>query len=369
MKKGFTPKLVPIHYDATDPHHLIDISARCIALTQQAREWCSRPAQSAMVRFDGTIGTLVDLYISDPESPFLRLKSSSRLPYLHYAGLIIRTIGKRRVVDCDGRDAQRWFDGWAEGGKLPKANTCIAILKSALNFGIMCRHPGCADLRAILRAMQFEKPSPRRSAPTADQVKMLRTFAHKEGHPAVALALAVQFETMQRLWDVVGEWLPLSDPTPSAIIRGREKWVGPQWSDVSESMILRWKPAKTARTTGVVVECDLSLCPMVMEELERIDPEDRTGPLIRTLRGYPYPRRSFQRAFRKIARKAGLPDSLWCRDLRAGGITDARMKGALLEDAAKAAGHADTRTTARVYDRGTLEAHRRVAEARAKNTP
>lgn len=369
VRKGFTPKSVPIHYDATDPHFMIGISDRCRALTSQMREFAAQPDNRPALRFDGTIGSLVDIYISDPESPFFRLKASTRIPYLHYSRLIIETIGARRVTDCDGRDARRWFDAWSTGGKLAKANTCIAILKSALGFGIMCRHRGCPDLREIIGVMQFEKPAPRRSAPAAAHIVALRGAAHAEGHPAIALAVALQFETMQRLWDVAGHWLPLSDPEPSTVIRGRAKWVGPQWSNVSDSMILRWQPGKTSRTTGVTIECDLKLCPMVMQEIARIPQEDRSGPLIRHPKGHPYPQRDFQRTFRTIATKAGWPASMWCRDIRAGGITDARASGVLLEDAAKAAGHSDTRTTARIYDRGTLEAHRRVAAARTKNNP
>ena len=65
--------------------------------------------------------------------------------------------------------------------------------------------------------------------------------------------------------------------------------------------------------------------------------------------------------------------TVWNRDLRAGGITEAREAGAPTDDIAKLAGHADKRTTARIYDRDSLEAARRVASARtaqrAKNKP
>jgi len=50
--------------------------------------------------------------------------------------------------------------------------------------------------------------------------------------------------------------------------------------------------------------------------------------------------------------------------MRAGGITEARQAGAPTDDVAKLAGHANKRTTARVYDRDSLEAARRVARAR-----
>ncbi len=370
VKLGFTPKTAQIHYNADDPDFMVGISDRCRALDAEQREFLAQPHGGRHnTGAEGTIGYIVDQYISDSESPFVRLKAATKLPYLHYARLIIETIGERRMIDCDGRDVRRWFLGWSDGGKLAKANTCIAILKSALGYGVMCRRPHCADLREIIRVMQFEHPAPRKSAPTREQIQLLRTKAHEKKHPAIALAVALQFETMQRLWDIIGQWLPISDPMPSAVLSGREKWIGPQWSDISPDMILRWTPTKTAGTTAVSVECDLKLCPMAMEEIARIPESERRGPLIKRKDGLPYPRRCYQRSFRTIAEAAELPATLWSRDIRAGAITDARRNGASLEDTSKAAGHADTGTTAKIYDRGALDAHRRVAAARTKNTP
>jgi hypothetical protein len=57
---------------------------------------------------------------------------------------------------------------------------------------------------------------------------------------------------------------------------------------------------------------------------------------------------------------------VWNRDLRAAGVTEGRQAGAPSDDLAKQAGHANKRTTARVYDRDQLEAARRVAQARAR---
>ena len=366
---GFSPSTIRIHYDASDAQHLVDIAARCRVLTGQMRAFADRPRTA--IRFDGTIRALVDVYLNDPDSPFRRLKRSTQHPYEHYARLIGKTIGARRIAECDGRDVQRWFDGWKDTGdgveRVAKAQTCLAILKSALAFGVMCRHPHCRELGEIIRVMRFKSPPPRRSAPTAGQIVALRKAAHAEGHPGIALACAMQFETMQRQWDVIGQWVPLAAPEPSAIIAGRLKWIGPQWSDLREGMILRWRPTKTRHTSGVEIEIDLTLCPMVMEELQHVAPEARRGPIVQRPGGGPYDLRPYQKTFRRIARAAGVPDHVWSRDIRAGGITDARMSGAALEDAAKAAGHTDPRTTARVYDRDTLEAHRRVAAARTKN--
>ena len=61
---------------------------------------------------------------------------------------------------------------------------------------------------------------------------------------------------------------------------------------------------------------------------------------------------------------AGIKTSVWNRDLRAAGVTEGRQAGAPNDDLAKQVGHANKRTTARVYDRDRLEAARRVAQRR-----
>jgi integrase len=104
----------------------------------------------------------------------------------------------------------------------------------------------------------------------------------------------------------------------------------------------------------------------VIEELASVAPEDRNGPLIVNPRtGLPYRQWYFREVWKRSAAEAGVPATVWNRDLRAGGITEARQAGAPTDDVAKTAGHSSKRTTARVYDRDTLEAARRVAKARA----
>ena len=54
---------------------------------------------------------------------------------------------------------------------------------------------------------------------------------------------------------------------------------------------------------------------------------------------------------------------MWNRDLRAGGSTEGSKAGATLEDRAKLAGHSPE-VQRKVYDRDTVEAHRRVMAVR-----
>jgi hypothetical protein len=242
----------------------------------------------------------------------------------------------------------------------------ITVLKAALSFGKTCRLAGCAEFKSILEEIEFPAPRPRQHAPTAAEVIRAREAAHALDHTPAALAYALQFEATLRQWDVIGEWIPLSDHRPSAIIDGNEKWIGPTWLQIDGALVLRVTPEKTEGTSQARVAIDLRACPMVMEELGRVPVEKRTGPLIvNPTTALPYRQWYYRDLWRRVADRAGIDRAVWNRDLRAGGITEAREAGAPTDDVAKTAGHADKRTTARIYDRDRLEAARRVAKARA----
>jgi hypothetical protein len=208
---------------------------------------------------------------------------------------------------------------------------------------------------------------PRQEAPSAAEIVRLRQAARQIRHGPAALAYALQFEASLRQWDVIGEWIPLDDPRPSALIDGRSKWIGPTWSQIDDNLLLRITPGKTEGSSQARVVLDLRSYAMVVEELAGIAPEARNGPLIVNPRTRlpPYRQWYFREVWKRCAAAAGVSRTIWNRDLRAGGITEARQAGAPTDDVAKTAGHSSKRTTARVYDRDTLEAARRVAKARA----
>ena len=104
---------------------------------------------------------------------------------------------------------------------------------------------------------------------------------------------------------------------------------------------------------------------MVMAELATIPDGKRKGPLITDERtGLPYRYDVWGAGWRRDRKAADISPQVWNRDLRAGGLTEGDLAGASIDDRSKIAGHANKRITARVYDRNTLEAHRRQAAAR-----
>lgn len=362
---GYPVKVVRLSAD-----NAAAMTARCVRLQAEMLDWLGKSA--AAPAFDGTWRALFRFYESDPGSPYnTALKASTRHPYSIYLRKLTKTIGAVLIADCDGRDVRRWFDVWAggpagtPGRKLAAARMALCVVKAALSWGIQCRLAGCAEFRVILREMEFESLKSRTSAPTAAEIEAARLAAHAHHRPGRALAYALQFETVLRQWDIIGEWVELGDPRPSAVLGYGRKWVGLSWSHVGPDLVLRYTPGKTDDTSGARVLIDLRECPMVLDELSKAPEGSRRGPLIIDERtGLPYRYEVYRRAWRGDATAAGLPASLWNRDIRAGGVTEARAAGALIDDLAKVAGHTDERTTADVYDRATLEAQRRVAQAR-----
>jgi hypothetical protein len=222
-------------------------------------------------------------------------------------------------------------------------------------------------IRQLEEDVSFPSLKSRTSVATADDVIAARKAAHARGAASRALCYAIQFETVLRQWDVRGQWVPLDYRVPSTVIDGGRKWIGSQWHHIGPDLVLRYKPTKTDGTTDAEVVVDLKLCPMVLEEMRHIPSEQRSGPVIvNEQTGQPYQHRTWEKAWQKDKKDASLPTTLWNRDLRASGISEARAGGATNDDGAKVAGHSSKRTTAKVYDREHLEAQRRFQQARIK---
>jgi hypothetical protein len=361
VKAGFTPRTVNLSMHRDAP---VLLSQACRRLDAEQRQWLSGKSRDR-AEYDGTFSSLFMRYEKHPESSFQNLKASSRHAYISYLKMLDAVIGKRRVTAVTGIDILGWHKRWKAptkpGGpeKIAAAAMTMNVLKAALAFGIIDgNRPGCRDLHYAIAQMRIPKPAPRRQAPTREQIAKAREIAHRIGHPGLALAYAIQFETTLRLWDVVGQWVPVDEPGISSVVAKGRKWLGPTWADIDANMVLTVRPSKTINSTGTTVAFDLSLCPMVMEEIARVPAEQRAGPLIKN-GSLPYWDWRTRIVWRDIAKEAGLT-GIWNRDIRAGGITAARKAGADLDDVSKAAGHAGKQITARVYDRDTLEHHRRV---------
>lgn len=359
---GYSPKSANLQSYAADASVL---AAKCRALQADMLTWFGGYRADPTI-FNGTIADVLRIYETHEESPFHKLKPGSRHPYATYLRLLPPHIGQHRVDAVTVLDVRRWHAVWSKDGKHPAAGAmALSVLKAALTFCIVAGHRQCRQLRDDISELRVSGPRPRKAFATADQVVAARRAAHAMGRPSGALCYALQFETTLRLWDVAGQWFPIDAPVMSTVIDGTSKWAGLEWRHIDENLILRLAPSKTMGTSGAEIAVDLKLCPMVMEEISYLPEQKRIGPIIvHDQKGRPYRAYELSRLWQLVRTAAGLPLNLWCRDLRASAITEARDNGALTDDASKVAGHSKPRITAAVYDRSSLEAHRRFAVAR-----
>jgi len=368
VRNGYTPKTVNLDQYRDQPDILV---ARCNLLQAEMMLWRAGYRRETM-SFDGTIRSLLNIYQRDPESSYQQLKPGSIVPYNHYLMKLEEHIGPRRVDQVDGIDILRWHKIWSDNGEhLAKAATCRAILEAAVKHGILRRYPGCGELRQILvtARAQLPKPQPREVVITADEATAVRVAAHAAGRPSSALIYALAYETTLRLWDVTGQWWPLDRGGISDVIDSDRamKWFGLRWENIDDNLVLRYRPSKTDGTTGRTITYPLSKAPMVIEELRNWPMEKRIGAVIvNEQTGLPYRNREVTENWEADRKEASINPAAWARDLRASGITEGRAAGATTEDAAKVAGHTGTKTTASVYDRASVEAAERFADARIR---
>ena len=210
--------------------------------------------------------------------------------------------------------------------------------------------------------MRFKGPARRRVKLELHHVEAFIPMAIEMDRLSLALGTAIQFETMMRQKDVIGEWEPLGETDKSlGIVLNGGRWVnGLTWTDIPPSMVI----VKDTTKTGATVVADLKLCPLVMKVLALIPADRRVGPLIIDEKsGRPYAEDGYAREWRIVARAAGIPDHVKNMDARAGAISEADEALAPLDEIRSTAGHSQSSTTLR-YVRGSAGKSKHVAELR-----
>jgi hypothetical protein len=277
--------------------------------------------------FDGTIAGLIECYRTDERSSYKNLKYKIRNNYDGALNKVRADFGHHRVADLSADRIMEFYGRWAEGGKIAMGHALASKLRLLSGFGATALNDDdCIRFSAIMRSMRFPVSEPRHVLMTAAHATALRAKAHEIGWGSIALAQAIQFELKMRQVAVIGEWVPISDPTPSAVTWGNEKWVrGLRWSDIDDKLILRFVTFDRLRRKKPI-EVDLSTLPMVLEELDKLTLLPTTGPMIICEpTGRPYTTAEFRRKWRLVAGKAGIPDNVRNSDsMRAEKVADAK---------------------------------------------
>lgn len=323
-----------------------------------------------------TMAALTLAYQLDPDSPYRKLRYFTKLHYQTLCKRIGDDFGSALLSDIKARQLLHWNEAIQAQGHLPLAHALIGMVRTLVNFGAaLLEVPECERLAGTLSKMRFPMAKPRTERLTAAQAILIRQEAHKRGRPSIALAQAIQFECMLRQKDVIGEWVPVTEPGQSDVTDDGFKWLrGIRWEEIDADFRLTHVTSKRQKEITVA----LKLSPMVLEELHyaigqnsegglRRDKFPASGPVIFCeSTDLPWIAGEYRRWWRKLARSAGIPDTVRSMDSRAGAISEATDAGAELEHVRHAATHSDISMTAK-YSRGAAEKIEQVQRMRIEH--
>jgi hypothetical protein len=263
---------------------------------------------------DGTVASLAHLYCTIKRSPFHKVRYKTRENYKNLVRRIIADCGDMRLVDLKTQNIERLYEGWTEGGKMATAHSLVTMLRMLFGFGATILEDGeCERLSVVMHKMRFSMAKRLSSRLTTEQASAIRAMAHQMKRPSIALAQALQFECMLGQKDVIGEWVPLSEPGTSDIVANDKKWLwGIRWSEIDDNLILRSTSNKLQK------QIDLRRSQMVTEELKRLGKQPTSGPVIVCeYSGLPWTSYEFRRWWRKVADACGVPKHVKNMDSRA----------------------------------------------------
>jgi hypothetical protein len=323
-----------------------------------------------------TLPALIASYRTDVDSPYRKLRYHTRQHYDVLCKRIGDDFGDRPLSGLKAREFLHWNEAIVAAGHVPMAHALVGMVRTLVNFGAtILEDEQCERISGILSKMRFKMGKSRNERLTAAQANDIRRKAWEAKKPSIALAQAFQFECMLRQKDVIGEWVPESEPGKSGTVVDGYKWLrGLLWEEIDADFILTHTTSKRQKDITV----DLKLAPMIVEELNyamglnaigglQRDKFPSSGPVIfAEADQLPWDAAEFRRQWRKIADACGVPKTVRNMDSRAGAISEATDAGADLEHVRQAATHSDIGMTQK-YSRGTTEKVAGVMKLRAEH--
>lgn len=384
VKRGYPIKQQNLYFwrgEEIDRAAVAHIQDRCNQLQAEMLVW-GRGGVPKVTAYDYTVQGLIDCYMTDELSTYHEVRFFTRKHYQTLCRVmaktvwkeegdeIERTVGETLIAEIKARHVKRWHRIWTAGGtKLPMGHAIVGMLRGLVGFGVtILEDDQCTRLAAILHLLRFPMGKSRDVALTAEQVIAVRELAHKKGYPSIALAQAMQFEFTWRQKDLLGEYVPDSEPGVSDVLVGNMKWLrGLRWNEIDEALIVHHVTSKRLKLS----EPDINLAPMVVEELQNIyGSADRSmlpvsGPVIvNEATGLPWDAPAFRLVWREIANECGIPKNVRNMDTRAGAITEAFAADAPGDKVRKAATHSNISMTNK-YSRGDAKATADVMQIRS----
>lgn len=314
-----------------------------------------------------TLAGLIEAYGTNKASGFHKLRWDNRKNTARLMARLTEQYGRMPLVEIRAHTIQSWYDGWAEGGKVSMAHSFIAQLRTMLGFGLlMLEEKECERLCLIMNKLRFPQAEQCEETITIDQVNAIREAARQHfGWYSLALAQAFQFELLLRQRDVIGQWVPESEPGESNLRVNGMKWMrGITWAEVADDMILRHRTSKRQK----FMEADLRLCPMIQDELRYMNYRSPDGPIIiNDVTGLPWSSNEFRRKWRLVANHVGVPKSVKEMHHRSGGISELFRAGVRPDAIRIMATHSDLSMTMKYNRQNHLETRSEAQTQRNEN--
>lgn len=330
-----------------------------------------------------TLSKLIVAYQTERVSTYHKLRHHVRK---NQASLLRRIVARHGDVDLTTVRKKHLMEmhmDWAAGGKVAMGHSFVAMIRTLVGFGAdVLDDDECLRLCSILHRYKVPHAEPSLMFLTADQAEAVRAVAHTNfGWHMIALGQAIQFELMLRQKDVIGEWVPMSEPGEALLVHGDQKWMrGLIWQEIDENLILRHRTSKRQK----MLEVDIKLAPMIVFEFNRIAPGcivevdgatvvDRsllpaTGPVCYCeTNGLPWSGNEYRRKWRLVADEAGVPKGIKNMHSRHGGASEADQAGADIDHIKEATTHSDVAQTRRYVRGSNSEKIAGVQKLRAKH--
>lgn len=321
-----------------------------------------------------TLGQLIEEYKTDRVSRYRKLRYNTRVNHDHLMRRMAERYGHLLLSDIKARTLEEMHLHWSHDGKtMATGKSFMSKLRSICGYGAGMLDDGeCARICQAIGQRRDDAFGERKSAfMTAEQANAVCEKAREIGYFSLALAQAFQFDTLLRQRDVIGEWIPLSEPGESNVISrdGEWKWTrGITWEEIDGDLVLNHVTSKKQKRLIL----PLAEAPMVVRELKYWpDWLPRTGPvIIHEADAQPWKAVKFRQVWRKIADICGVPSEVKNMHSRSGGISEGIKAGVPIEFMRHAAKHSHVQMTAH-YDRDeheiAAEALRRRAGSRKRS--
>lgn len=279
-----------------------------------------------------TVADLVNRYRNDPASKYPTLRYNTREFYDTLIKGILADCGDVNLAALNEQAVRDLYIRWANTGKTAMAHARITMLRNMANF-VRTLGDAAADRLAItLSRLRFSVAKASREALTSEQSDAVRQKLRDMGYPSMALAQALQIEFELRQKDVIGEWVPKTEPGESDVAYADQKWRrGLRWEEIDDKFVLRHVSVDN-RGVEFPMEVDLKQSPKVIEELKREQQRKdrpRSGPVIVCEdNGLPWFTQQFRKRWRKAADMCGIPKTVKNMDSRGNADTQYRRQQA-----------------------------------------